>query len=95
MNTAKMKASKQKIAERARARKRAKKEEELRALLKTEEEVAKMKSEQKEADWVKEMENAREIMLAAGYTQQSLDHSITLLRAEFINNPLGISMNDA
>ncbi len=82
------KSSKQKTAKRASkmASKSKAREEEVRALLKTEEEVAKMKSEQK---------NARETILAAGYSEESLDHAIKFFREEFKNNPLGRSMNDS
>jgi len=92
-NTAKMKACAEKTAERA--SKRAKKTENAQAVLKTEEEVKQLESKDEKADWVKKKKSAREEILAAGHTAQSLDDLIKLARAEYKKNPLGRSISEA
>lgn len=92
-NSAKQKACVEKTAERA--SKRAKKTENAQAVLKTEEEVKQLESKDEKADWVKKKKSAREEILAAGHTAQSLDDLIKLARAEYKKNPLGRSQSEA
>jgi hypothetical protein len=70
-------------------------EEEVRASLKTADELEKLESKEKTADWVKAKESAREKILAAGHTGQSLDRLIELARVEYNKKPLGKSRGDA
>lgn len=91
--SAKEKAKKEQKAERE--TKRAKKEDEALAFLKTEEELEKLESKEKAAEWVKVRNSARETILAAGHTAESLDRLVNLARVAFKKNPLGRGMSGA